>query len=212
MHHSYEGLGPPRRLQPRAHADATSPPRLPPHVGRDVRVAARRRHLPRRDGVAGLRAVRCADRAVARRQRDDGADDRVPAARRRGVRPLRPPPGDARRRPRPGAAVALLAALSIAGALALWHVAALVPVYGAGAAFSGPSFDAVVPDVLPASELARANSLDQFVRPVALRLAGPALGGALIDAVGVGPAFAVDAASFGISALALVSMAARTPG
>jgi hypothetical protein len=39
-----------------------------------------------------------------------------------------------------------------------------------------------VPDVLPASELARANSLDQFVRPVALRLAGPALGGLLIDA------------------------------
>jgi hypothetical protein len=68
-----------------------------------------------------------------------------------------------------------------------------------------------VPDVLPASELARANSLDQFVRPVALRLAGPALGGLLIDAVGVGTAFAFDAASFAISAIALLTMSTRAP-
>ena len=95
--------------------------------------------------------------------------------------------------------------LSLTGTLELWHVVALVAVYGAGAAFFGPAFDAIVPDVLPASELAQANSLDQFVRPVALRLAGPALGGVLIDAVGVGTAFALDAASFGVSAIALVA-------
>jgi hypothetical protein len=68
-----------------------------------------------------------------------------------------------------------------------------------------------VPDVLPASELAQANALDQFVRPVALRLAGPALGGLLIDAVGVGAAFAFDAASFAVSALALMAMRTRAP-
>jgi len=110
-----------------------------------------------------------------------------------------------------GAAVGLLAVLSLTGALALWHIVAIVAVYGAGAAFFGPAFDAIVPDVLPAAELAQANSLDQFVRPVALRLAGPALGGALIDAVGVGPAFAFDAASFAISALALLTMRTRAP-
>jgi MFS family permease len=110
-----------------------------------------------------------------------------------------------------GLAVGLLAVLSMTGALELWHVVALVAVYGAGAAFFGPAFDAIVPDVLPASELAQANSLDHFVRPVALRLAGPALGGALIDAVGVGAAFAFDAASFAISAIALVAMATRAP-
>src|SRR4051794_25152985 len=110
-----------------------------------------------------------------------------------------------------GAAVGLLALLSMTGVLELWHVVALVAVYGAGAAFFGPAFDAIVPDVLPAAELAPANSLDQFVRPVALRLAGPALGGALIDAVGAGAAFAFDAASFGISAIALLSMATRAP-
>ncbi|HZC29033.1 MAG TPA: MFS transporter [Gaiellaceae bacterium] len=110
-----------------------------------------------------------------------------------------------------GVAVAVLALLSVTGALALWHVVALVAVYGAGAAFFGPAFDAIVPDVLPASELAQANSLDQFVRPIALRLAGPALGGALISAIGAGPAFAFDAASFAISVLALVTMRSRAP-
>jgi hypothetical protein len=68
-----------------------------------------------------------------------------------------------------------------------------------------------VPDVLPAAELPQANALDQFVRPVALRLAGPALGGLLIDAVGVGTAFTFDAASFAISVIALVCMRARAP-
>jgi DHA3 family tetracycline resistance protein-like MFS transporter len=110
-----------------------------------------------------------------------------------------------------GVAVAALAVLSITGALELWHVVALVGLYGAGAAFFGPAFDAIVPDVLPASELAQANSLDQLVRPMALRLAGPAVGGALIAAVGAGPAFAFDATSFAISVLALLSMRTRAP-
>jgi MFS family permease len=102
-----------------------------------------------------------------------------------------------------GVAVGALAVLSLTGAIELWHIVALVAVYGAGAAFFGPAFDSIVPDVLPASELAQANALDQFVRPVALRLAGPALGGLMIHAVGVGAAFACDAASFGVSALAI---------
>jgi MFS family permease len=110
-----------------------------------------------------------------------------------------------------GIAVGLLALLSLTGVLVLWHVVALVALYGAGAAFFGPAFDAIVPDVLPAAELPQANALDQFVRPVALRLAGPALGGLLIDAVGVGTAFAFDAASFAISVIALVCMRARAP-
>jgi MFS family permease len=108
-----------------------------------------------------------------------------------------------------GLAVGTLALLSITGVIELWHVVALVAVYGAGAAFFGPSFDAIVPDVLPGDELAQASSLDQFVRPIALRLAGPAIGGVLIDAVGVGMAFALDAGSFAVSALALLCMRSR---
>jgi DHA3 family tetracycline resistance protein-like MFS transporter len=106
-------------------------------------------------------------------------------------------------------AVGAVAALSLTGALELWHMVALVGLYGVGAAFFAPAFDAIVPDVLPESQLAQANSVDQFVRPIALRLAGPALGGVLIEAVGVGAAFAFDAASFGVSALALLAMSTR---
>jgi len=108
-----------------------------------------------------------------------------------------------------GVAVGLIAVLSLAGALELWHMVVLVGLYGAGTAFFTPAFDAIVPDVLPAEELPQANSLDQFVRPLALRLAGPALGGILIEVVGVGSAFALDAASFVVSALALIAMRSR---
>ena len=70
-------------------------------------------------------------------------------------------------------AVAVLAALAITGSLRFWELVALVAVYGAASAFFIPAFDAVVPDLLPSADLAAANSLDQFVRPIALRLAGP---------------------------------------
>jgi MFS family permease len=108
-----------------------------------------------------------------------------------------------------GVAVGLMALLSLTGALELWHVVALVAVYGAGQAFFSPAFDAIVPDVLPADELAQANSLDQFVRPIALRLAGPAVGGVLISALGAGSAFALDAVTFAVSAGALLVMTPR---
>jgi DHA3 family tetracycline resistance protein-like MFS transporter len=107
-----------------------------------------------------------------------------------------------------GVAVGALAVLSITGAIALWHVIVIVAFYGAAQAFFDPAFDAVVPDVLPADELAQANSLDQVVRPLALRLLGPALGGVLIDTVGTGGAFALDALSFAVSAGALLCMGA----
>jgi MFS family permease len=107
------------------------------------------------------------------------------------------------------AAVGCLAALVLANALELWELIALVGVYGCGTAFFTPAFEAVVPDLLPAHDLPAANSLDQFVRPIALRLLGPLLGGWLV-AAGAGLAFTVDAASFGASALAVLAMRTRT--
>jgi len=103
------------------------------------------------------------------------------------------------------AAVALLAGLALAGSLRFWELVALVAVYSVGSAFFTPAFDAIVPDLLPARDLAAANSLDQFVRPIALRLAGPAVGGWLV-AVSAGAAFAVDVVSFVVSGLAVLAM------
>jgi MFS family permease len=103
-------------------------------------------------------------------------------------------------------AAAALAVLSVTGALEVWHVAALVAVYGTGQAFFAPAFDAIVPDLVPAHHLAQANALDQLIRPIALRMVGPALGGVLVGALGAASVFALDALSFGVSALALLLM------
>ena len=105
-----------------------------------------------------------------------------------------------------GAALAALAALALSGGVRVWQVAALAVLYGAGSAFFGPAFDAIVPELVPGELLVAANSLEQLVRPAALRLAGPALGGVVVAAVGPGWAFAADAATFGVSAWALARM------
>jgi DHA3 family tetracycline resistance protein-like MFS transporter len=109
------------------------------------------------------------------------------------------------------AGIAVLGALSVAGALELWHVIVLVAVYGAGEAFFGPAFGAIVPDIVPRDQLVQANSLNQLMRPLAHRLVGPAVGGATIALVGAGGAFLVDAGTFVVSAAALAAMQPRRP-
>ena len=106
-------------------------------------------------------------------------------------------------------AVGTIAALSLTGALRLWHVVVLAALYSVGTAFFNPAFDAIVPELLPIENLPQANSLDQFIRPVAMRLAGPALGGLVIAQLGVGVGFGLDAASFAVSA-GLVAGSAMT--
>ncbi len=71
-------------------------------------------------------------------------------------------------------AVAVLAALVLLGALRFWELVVLVAFYGVGTAFFMPAFEAILPELLPKPELPAANALDQFVRPIAMRLVGPA--------------------------------------
>ena len=108
-------------------------------------------------------------------------------------------------------AAAALAGLSLTGSLEIWHVAVLVAVYGTGQAFFAPAFDAIVPDLVPEEQLAQANALDQLVRPIALRMIGPAVGGVLVGAFGAAAVFALDAVSFGLSALALLLLRPPAP-
>ena len=107
-----------------------------------------------------------------------------------------------------GLSVGALGALSISGALRLWHVVGIAAMYGGATAFFGPAFDAIVPELVPPDQLGQANSLDQFVRPATLRLAGPALGGWAIGVGGPGKAFLLDAATFAASAAAILRMSA----
>jgi MFS family permease len=109
-----------------------------------------------------------------------------------------------------GAAIAAIGVLSVTGTLKLWHVIALVAVYGTGGALFVPSFTGIVRDVVPRDLLLEANSLDQFVRPLCVRLIGPAVGGVLIGVAGAGTAFLADAGSFAFSAAAFLLMRTRS--
>jgi DHA3 family tetracycline resistance protein-like MFS transporter len=102
-------------------------------------------------------------------------------------------------------AVGALAVLIFTGTLQFWQLVAVVAFYGIGTAFFMPAFEAIVPDLLPKPELPAANALDQFVRPIALRLAGPVAGGALV-ALSAGLAFTIDAASFAASLAAVLAI------
>jgi len=106
-------------------------------------------------------------------------------------------------------ALALLAGLTIGGQVELWHVVVLAALYGTGAAFHAPAFDALVPEILAGERLTQANALDQLMRPLALRLAGPALGGVLVGVAGAGGVFVLDCATFLMAAGTVLLM---TPG
>ena len=109
-----------------------------------------------------------------------------------------------------GAAIAIIGVLSVTGTLELWHAVVLVAVYGAGSAVFAPAFTGIVRDVVPRDLLLEANSLDQFVRPLCVRLIGPALGGVLIGLAGAGAAFLADAGTFAVSAGAFLLMHTRS--
>src|SRR5215207_4019150 len=72
------------------------------------------------------------------------------------------------------AVLVAIGVLSLTGVLEIWHLVCLVVLFGAGEAFFGPAFGALVPDVVPADQLVEANSLDQLVRQTCARLLGPA--------------------------------------
>jgi MFS family permease len=108
-----------------------------------------------------------------------------------------------------GVAAGVAGVLAISGALELWHVGAMVVVFGIGQAFAGPAFASLVPQLVPADLLVQANSALFTVNTIAVRLGGPALGGLLIAAFGTGVAFLLDAASFVVGAAAIALVAAR---
>jgi predicted MFS family arabinose efflux permease len=109
-----------------------------------------------------------------------------------------------------------VAALAVAAASGPARAAVLVPiaaVLGAGEGLFLPGSFAIVPALLPDEELQSGNALASAATQLAM-LAGPVAGGALVAVLGPAPAFAVDAATFVVSALTLagVRSAQRSTG
>ena len=98
-------------------------------------------------------------------------------------------------------AVIVLTTLVLNGEASLAALCVVGAVLGVGSAFAAPAMDALVPQLVARDQLIQANVVDQFVRPVTLQLAGPALGGVAVAAFGSSGAFCFDAATFAFSAL-----------
>ena len=109
-----------------------------------------------------------------------------------------------------GLCVAAIGILGVAGVLRLWHIFVIIGFYGAGMAFQGPASGAIIPDLVPGPMLAQANSLSQMMRPIAMTLIGPALGGFIVHGVGAATAFLVDAATFAAAVVMLAFLHPQT--
>jgi MFS family permease len=96
-------------------------------------------------------------------------------------------------------ALTVLAARHLASLVWLAPVAALL---GAGEGLFMPASFAIMPSLLPAGSLQAGNAINSAAVQVGTVL-GPALGGTLVATSGPVPAFAIDAASFAVSAAAL---------
>ena len=106
-------------------------------------------------------------------------------------------------------AIGAIGFLSIAGLLEIWHIAVLIAFVGLGDAFFNPASTAIVPDLVPDEALPQANALLGTMRPLMVRLIGPALAGFVVAAVGSGAAFVIDGASFLVSAVAVAAIRPR---
>jgi len=99
----------------------------------------------------------------------------------------------------------VLAALLLTESLTMPVLLVLAAVYGFATGAFRPAFSALVPQLVPPKQLARANGALQGMRGLTLIL-GAGLGASLIAWRGAGAAVAVDAVTFAASALALLAM------
>lgn len=88
-----------------------------------------------------------------------------------------------------------LAALTFAGITAVWPIYALAALGAAVGAFDMPARQSLVPTLVPREHLPNAIGLNSMMLQTA-SIAGPAAGGLVIAAFGVGWAYSVNAVSF----------------
>jgi MFS family permease len=103
---------------------------------------------------------------------------------------------------------AALAALILTGQVRIWHLVVIEGLFGAAEAFFQPASTGLLPQTVPEEEIQEANALRSLSENVA-EFAGPALATGLVLGPGAGWAFALDAATFLLSAALLVRVRTR---
>jgi MFS family permease len=109
-----------------------------------------------------------------------------------------------------GLAIGVLLLNSLLSHPRVWVLFVVTPILAALYGILRPSLDAMVPRLVPREELPAASALEGF-RGTLGSIAGPALAGIIIAVAGVPAAYALDAATFGISLVALWFMRALPP-
>ena len=90
---------------------------------------------------------------------------------------------------------AAMGVLAIGGLMSPWLLLLLTFTLGLGSALNSPAWQAIVPELVPHNELPAAMTLESVAFNVS-RAVGPAIAGFLVAAIGSGPVFLLNAASF----------------
>jgi hypothetical protein len=103
---------------------------------------------------------------------------------------------------------ALLAALIFAGSVRIWELIVIEALFGTAEAFFRPAANGLLPQTVPEQEIQQANGLSSLSNNIGEFL-GPAIASALVLGLGAGWAFALDAATFLVSAALLMRVRPR---
>ena len=106
---------------------------------------------------------------------------------------------------------ATLALLIVTGAVQIWHMVVIGALFGTAEAFFRPAYTGLVPQTVDEEDIQPAQALTGVSQEVA-EIVGPALATALVLGVGGAAAFAVDAATFAVSAVLLMRLNPRPRG
>ena len=106
---------------------------------------------------------------------------------------------------------ATLAALIFAGTVEIWQIVVIEALFGAAEAFSRPAQTGLVPQTVPEEEIQQAWAATGTMLTIA-EFVGPAMATGLVLGLGAGTAFAIDAATFLVSAYFLLRVQGRPRG
>jgi MFS family permease len=95
--------------------------------------------------------------------------------------------------------------MTLAGHIDLWHIYLLTALQAAAQAFDGPARQALVPNLVPVSDLPNAFSLNSIANQTG-SIIGPALSGFIIAAGGLPYVYIINAISFLAVIVALIMM------
>ncbi len=103
---------------------------------------------------------------------------------------------------------AVLAILIFTDAVQVWHVVVISVLFGTAEAFYRPAVTALLPQTVPEGEIQEANALTSMSNNLG-EFVGPALATLLVLGAGAGTAFALDAATFLVSAAVVIRLHPR---